>query len=98
MPPELIALGSDDHIGSDWSRAGGGSPGLPFNFTDTQTARAEGSKMVRDAEAGYRNLGLPCGHIDGIARFGSDRPAVDGQIHRSGFQRSAISSQLIADG
>ena len=26
---------------------------------------------------------VSCGHIDGIARFGSDRPAVDGQMHRS---------------
>jgi hypothetical protein len=94
MPPEPITLGSDDHIGSDWIRAGGGSPGLPINFADTESTGAKGSELMRDAEAGYRNPGLPCGHIDGIAQFGSDRPAIDGQIHR--FRLSAISSSAIS--
>ena len=94
MPPEPIALGADDHIGSDWSRTGGRSPRLPFNFTDTETAGAKGGKMMRDAEAGYRNPGLLCGHIDGIARFGRDHPAIDRKIHR--FWPSEISSQQSA--
>jgi hypothetical protein len=94
MPPEPIALGTDDHIGSDWSRAGGRSSGLPLNFADTESAGAEGSELMRDAEAGDRNPGLPRGHINGIARFGSYRTAIDGQIHR--FQLSAISSQRSA--
>ena len=82
MPPEPIALGSDDHIGSDWSRAGGGSPGLPIDFADTESTGAEGSELMRDAEAGDRNPGLPRGHINGIARFGSDRPTVDRKGHQ----------------
>ena len=82
MPPEPIALGSDDHVGPDRSRAGSGSSGLPINFTDTESAGAKGSEVMRDAEAGDRNPGLPRGHIDGIARFGSDRPAVDRKGHQ----------------
>jgi hypothetical protein len=82
MPPETIALGLDDHIGSDWRRTGGGSPGLPVNFTDTESTGTEGSEVMRDAEAGYRNPGLPRSHIDGIARLGGHRLAIDIKLHR----------------
>ena len=82
MLPEPIALGSDDHVGPDWSRAGGGSPGLPIDFADTESTGAEGSELMRDAEAGNRNPGLSRGRINGIARFGGDRPAVDDHRHR----------------
>jgi hypothetical protein len=51
--------------------------------------------MVRNTEAGYRNPGLLCGHIDGIARFGRDHPAIDRKIHR--FWLSAIGLLLTAE-
>ena len=91
MPPEPIAFGSDDHIGSDWSRAGGRSSGLPLNFADTESAGAEGGELMRDAEAGDRNPGLPRSHIDGIARLGGDRPVVDGQTqHDTPVRREGL--------
>jgi hypothetical protein len=37
---------------------------------------------MRDAEAGYRNPGLPRSHIDGIARLGGHRLAIDIKLHR----------------
>ena len=83
MPPETVALGSDDHVRSDRSRAGGGSSGLPVNFADTESAGAKWSELMRDTEAGYRNPGLPRSHIDGIARFGGDSLAVYIELHRS---------------
>ncbi len=58
VPPKLIALGSNDHIGPDWSRAGGGSPRLSIDFTDTESTGAEGSEVMRDAEAGDRDPGF----------------------------------------
>lgn len=82
MPPKPIALGADDHIGSDRSRTGGRSPRLPFNFTDTETARAKGGKLMRDAEAGYRNPGLLRRLVNRIAWFRCHSLAIDIELHR----------------
>ena len=85
MPPEPIALGADDHIGSDWSRAGGRSSGLPLNFADTESAGAEGGELMRDAEAGDRNPGLLRCLVNRVTRFRDHRLAVDIELHRSLF-------------
>ncbi len=83
MPPETIALGLDDHIGSDWRRTGGGSPGLPVNFTDTESTGTEGSELMRDAEAGDRNPGLLGSLVDRVPWFRYHRLAIDIELHRS---------------
>src|SRR5512145_61187 len=85
MPTEPIALGSDDHVWSHRCRAGGGSSGLPLNFTDTETARAKGRKLVRGTETGHRNPGLLGSLVDRVAWLRSHSLAVDIELHHSLF-------------
>jgi hypothetical protein len=66
MPPKLIALGSNDHIGSGWSRAGGGSPRQSIDFTDTEPTGTEGSEVMRDAEARDRDPGFLGSLVDRV--------------------------------
>ncbi len=89
MATQLVRWPFGRPCGSNRRRAGGRSAGLPFDFTNAQSARAKGSQMLRDAEAGYRDPGLLCGRINGIVRLGVDGSTVDRDLHgHHGFRIS----------
>jgi len=95
MPPEPIAFSSDNHIGSDEGRAGGGSPRLPIYFTDTEPTGAEGSELMRDTEAGDRNPGLLGSLVNRVAWFRGYRFAIDIELHRSLFTVYQVESRQV---